>query len=50
LVGGRYKPVLHGAQEYRWVYPGELSDYAFPAGHRKFVNHLETSVPPFLKT
>ena len=50
LIGGRYKPVLHGAQDYRWVTPGELSEYAFPAGHRKFINHLKTSVPPFLKT
>ena len=38
---GSFEPILHGAQEYRWVQPTELSDYAFPAGHRKLINHLQ---------
>ena len=40
LMDSRYEPVLHGAQEYRWVIPGELADFAFPAGHRKLTEHL----------
>jgi len=43
LIDGKIEPVLHGAQEYRWVDSGELSNYAFPAGHRKFINHLKNS-------
>ncbi|KPK00125.1 MAG: A/G-specific adenine glycosylase [Desulfobacterales bacterium SG8_35] len=41
LLDGRFEPVLHGAQEYRWLKAGELSGYAFPAGHRKLINHLQ---------
>lgn len=40
LTHGRPEPVLHGAQEYRWIDPGELTRYAFPAGHRKLIAHL----------
>ena len=40
LADGRYDPVLHGAQEFRWIKPDELSLYAFPAGHRKLIDHL----------
>jgi A/G-specific adenine glycosylase len=40
VIDGRYAPVLHGAQEYRWVKQEELSDFAFPAGHRNLINHL----------
>lgn len=52
----RYKVVLHcfscrladeqctvrleAAQQYRWVAPDELVEYAFPAGHRKLLDHL----------
>jgi len=43
LVDGSFEPVLHAAQEYRWVTPEELSHYAFPAGHRKLIDHLKTS-------
>jgi len=48
VVDSRFKPVLHGAQEYRWVMPEELSQYAFPAGHRKLIDHLKSSDPVFL--
>ncbi len=41
LLDGRYEPVLHGAQEYRWVESKELSNYAFPAGHRKLILFLQ---------
>ena len=52
----RYKVVLHcfscrladelctirleAAQQYRWVLPEELAQYAFPAGHRKLLDYL----------
>jgi A/G-specific adenine glycosylase len=40
LADDRYEPVLHGAQEYRWIEPDELLHYAFPSGHRKLIAHL----------
>jgi len=43
-LDGRHEPVLHTAQEYRWVAPEELSDYAFPAGHRKFIKYLQKRI------
>jgi A/G-specific adenine glycosylase len=43
LMDGRFTPVLHAAQEYRWVTPEELSSYAFPAGHRKLINQLKNT-------
>lgn len=48
LLDGRPEPVLHGAQEYRWLQPGELSDFPLPAGHRKFVVHLQQERGMFL--
>jgi len=40
LTDGKFEPVLHGAQEYRWIEPDELLHYAFPSGHRKLIAHL----------
>jgi A/G-specific adenine glycosylase len=40
-MDGRDEPVLHGAQEYRWLTPKEITDFALPAGHRKLIDHLE---------
>ena len=40
VMDDRFEPVLHGAQEYRWVVPEELANFAFPAGHRKLIEHL----------
>ena len=48
LMAGRIEPILHGAQEYRWLKAGELSDYAFPAGHRKLIKHLQNEMGLFL--
>lgn len=31
-------PNLHAAQEYRWVAPAELHNFAFPTGHRQFID------------
>ena len=42
-----FEPVLHGAQEYRWVKPEALADYAFPAGHRKLIRFLKENHPHF---
>jgi len=33
-------PTLHAAQDYRWVLPEELCNFAFPAGHRKCIESL----------
>jgi A/G-specific adenine glycosylase len=49
LVDTRHEPVLHGAQEYRWVKPDELSNYAFPAGHRKLIRYLQNKMAQFLE-
>ncbi len=37
------EPVLHAAQDFRWVSPSELSDYGFPAGHRKLIDYMTAS-------
>lgn len=34
------QPILHAAQECRWVSKEELDDFAFPAGHRKLIKLL----------
>ena len=41
LADDSFDPVLNTAQEYRLVKPEDLSNYAFPAGHRKLINHLK---------
>ncbi len=33
-------PVLHAAQDYKWVIHEELNQFAFPAGHRKLIEIL----------
>jgi A/G-specific adenine glycosylase len=35
--GNADKPVLHAAQECKWVRFDELAEYGFPAGHRKLI-------------
>jgi A/G-specific adenine glycosylase len=47
LTDGGFKPVLHGAQEYRLVKPEELSAFAFPAGHRKLIRYLKKNHPDY---
>ncbi|MHC1788386.1 A/G-specific adenine glycosylase [Solidesulfovibrio sp.] len=37
-------PALTAAQESRWLVPGELARYAFPAGHRKLIDQLAGSL------
>jgi A/G-specific adenine glycosylase len=48
LLDGRFEPVLHGAQEYRWLQPEQLSAFALPAGHRKLIDHLQNKKGLFL--
>ncbi|MEN8258895.1 MAG: NUDIX domain-containing protein, partial [Thermodesulfobacteriota bacterium] len=41
LLTGQAEPILHAAQAARWVEKAELTDYAFPSGHRKLIAHLQ---------
>jgi A/G-specific adenine glycosylase len=45
LAPGQGEPVLHAAQEARWVTLEELAHYAFPAGHRKLIACLQEARP-----
>ncbi|MEW6501972.1 MAG: (deoxy)nucleoside triphosphate pyrophosphohydrolase, partial [Thermodesulfobacteriota bacterium] len=46
LAPGSGPPVLHAAQEYRWVAPAELDCFAFPTGHRQLI---DTELPRLLR-
>jgi len=47
LADGARRVRLEAAQQHRWVFPEELQEYAFPAGHRKLLEHLtETGAGP----
>jgi len=39
-TAGLAAPVLHAAHQYRWVRGEELSEYPFPAGHRKLIDKM----------
>jgi len=41
LLNGNAVPILHAAQEYRWISPEDLKKYAFPAGHRKLIAEIQ---------
>ena len=43
LEGELVEPRLRAAQAFRWVDPQELSDYGFPAGHRKLIKYMAES-------
>lgn len=43
LAGQDSDPVLHAAQDFRWIPAEELANYAFPAGHRKLISYMEKS-------
>lgn len=43
LVGSDCDPVLHAAQDFHWIPAKELSNYAFPAGHRKLISFMDKS-------
>jgi A/G-specific adenine glycosylase len=40
LRGKKNIPVLHAAQEYKWIAWKDLEKYAFPAGHRKLILYI----------
>ncbi len=44
LLNGNTSPILHAAQEYRWILPGDLKYYAFPAGHRKLIAGIQNNL------
>ncbi|MEE4243652.1 MAG: A/G-specific adenine glycosylase [Desulfopila sp.] len=41
LPGESMLPALHAAQKYHWIQKDQLENYAFPAGHRKFIDFLK---------
>jgi A/G-specific adenine glycosylase len=41
LLPDQGEPILHVAQEARWVEMEELAHYAFPSGHRKLIAYLQ---------
>lgn len=45
---GGAEPVLHAARAFCWASPKELSEYGFPAGHRKLLDYMVTSGTSFL--
>jgi len=47
LTDGGTTPVLHAAQQYRWISRQELPNHAFPAGHRKLLELLQHHATAF---
>lgn len=41
-------PQLRAAQRYHWVEESQLEKFAFPAGHRKFIEHMRINIPDLL--
>jgi A/G-specific adenine glycosylase len=48
LVGKDTVARLQAAQDCRWILPGELAEYAFPAGHRKLLEYIFETAPEIL--
>lgn len=44
------QPVLHAAQQFRWVEAEELNEFGFSSGHRKIINTLFKSDPDYFLT
>jgi A/G-specific adenine glycosylase len=42
LANGSAEPVLHAADTFRWADAADLASLAFPAGHRKLLDRMET--------
>ncbi|MBU0729685.1 MAG: A/G-specific adenine glycosylase [Proteobacteria bacterium] len=40
LENNNTQPTLHEAQEYQWVVPAVLDNYAFPSPHRKLIDFI----------
>ena len=41
-------PDLQAAQKYHWVGEKQLNNFAFPAGHRKFIEYMRSNCPEAL--
>jgi A/G-specific adenine glycosylase len=41
-------PLLTAAQAFKWVLPDEISQFGFPAGHRKLLEHIAAHSPDLL--
>lgn len=48
LDGDRFEPVLHSAENFRWVLPKDLEKFAFPAGPRKLLEYIRSNKPELL--
>ncbi len=48
LIGANCQPVLKSACNYRWIFPHELDQFAFPAGPRKLIEYLHIKQPELL--
>lgn len=48
LLQNSLLPNLRAAQKYHWITEDQLSNFGFPAGHRKFIEHLYTACPEVL--
>jgi A/G-specific adenine glycosylase len=48
LVQESLLPDLQAAQAYHWINGEQLDNYGFPAGHRKFIEHIKQSCPQIL--
>lgn len=44
-IGNLKNPVLTAAQDYTWVKHHNLRQFAFPAGHRKLLDHIQGCCP-----
>lgn len=42
LQDARLTPVLHAASQFQWVVWSEIKMFAFPSGHRKLIEKMET--------
>jgi len=49
LPGASTLPELHAAQHYHWVKQDQLDNFAFPAGHRKFIQFLRANRLEYLR-
>lgn len=48
LSGEQFEPVLHSADNYRWVFSKDLEKFAFPAGPRKLLEYIRSNQPELL--
>jgi A/G-specific adenine glycosylase len=48
LGGDRFEPVLHSAENFRWVFSKDLEKFAFPTGPRKLLEYIRSNQPELL--